>query len=106
MKIRITIPSEFYDKACIIMRAIDPDIGGYLSFGEFDIEKTTYTVDMPCSELCYELSNNADLLYEYIKKDYDSRWSEFASPTLSDVFEFCSYIEHVNEDIDVNGEVL
>ena len=94
MIMTITIPPEFYDKACAIMRAIDPDVGGCLSFGEFDPEKTSYTVDMPCSESCFELSNNPDLFHDFIKSDYEKRWAEMTVPTLDDVTTFCGYIEH------------
>jgi len=84
MMLTITIPAALYQSASAIMRALDPDVGGALSFGAFDPEAESYTTGMPCCESCLARAADPVALHEYVVANYATRWPDMAVPTLED----------------------
>ena len=92
MMLTITIPAALYHSASAIMRALDPDVGGALSFGAYDPEATSYTTGMPCCESCLARASDPAALHEYVVANYASRWPDLPTPTLAEVEAFCGCV--------------
>jgi hypothetical protein len=103
--IEIKINKKDYDSMSLVMKSLDCDLGGELSFGPKFIEDEngqsvqpeTYSTSMMCSEECFQLLSDADLLYDYVLEDYLNRWEHLIAPSRDDVELFIEYFNQSNE---------
>lgn len=83
--ITMIVTKEQLPAAQRIFRALDPDIGGWNSFGT-ELADGTFMASMPVTEaqrkLYKELLADSNKLEEFVKKDYDKRWTPTASEKL------------------------
>lgn len=98
----ITIPASLYDVAKAIARAMDPDVGGYESYGprtHMDAEGNeytpdTYTMSTPCraefKQQAIYLMANPTALHQAVSADYATRWPDHVPPTLAECEAFCA----------------
>ena len=87
-----TIPAAAYDSASAIMRALDRDVGGHLSFGQRtrlddegnEVVPDTYSTSMPCCEDCGARARDPVALHAYVVAQYAARWADLPVPTLEE----------------------
>ena len=93
-RLTITIPAALYDTACAIARALDPDVGGHLSYGPKLDDATEYTTSTPCTAAfkaqAMQLLALPDALHEVVSADYATRWPDLTPPTLAECEAFCA----------------
>lgn len=90
----ITIPAALYDTACAIARALDPDVGGHLSYGPKLDDATEYTTSTPCTPAfkaqALQLLALPEALHQVVSADYAARWADLTPPTLAECEAFCA----------------
>lgn len=92
------VPGQLRDLAGAIWRALDPDIGGNLSFdtlratdpadAEYALTSSLCTTDFAASAP-YLIATPA-ALHQVVGADYAARWPDLVPPSPEDVAEFCS----------------
>lgn len=85
--ITMIVTKEQLPAAQRIFRALDPDTGGWNSFGT-ELADGTFMASMPVTEaqrkLYKELLADSNKLEEFVKKDYDKRWTPTESEKLDE----------------------
>lgn len=93
-KLRIEVPAALYDVACAIARALDPDVGGHLSYGPRIEDATSYSTETPCTpefaEQAMQLLALPEALHAVVSADYAARWADLTPPTLEECEAFCA----------------
>ncbi len=94
----LTIPPDLLLVGKSIARALDPDVGGYESFGPVLDGETivAYTTSTPCTAGFYEqalyMLANPEVLHRAVSDDYFVRWGELVPPTLDECVAFCAAV--------------
>jgi hypothetical protein len=103
--ISITIPASLYDVGCAIARAMDPDVGGHLSYGPRmrvdaegdEYQPESYTTSFPCTEefaaQARYLLATPPALHAAVSADYGARWADLEPPNLEQCEAFCAGAE-------------
>ena len=103
----ITVPASLYDTACAISRALDPDSGGYASWGPRttldeagnELTPDSYTTSTPCTSefkaQAVAMLANPAMLHGAVKADYLARWPDLTPPTLEQCAVFCAAVSVV-----------
>lgn len=90
----ITVPASLYDTACAIARSLDPDAGGYSSFGPKVEGATEYTTSTPCTSefktQALQMLQDPAVLHAAAAADYAARWGDLTAPTLAECEAFCA----------------
>ena len=92
----ITVPASLYDTACSIARSLDPDAGGYASFGPQVEGATEYTTSTPCTSefkaQALQMLADPAVLCHVVAQDYAQRWPDLTPPTLAECEAFCAAV--------------
>lgn len=92
----ITVPASLYDTACAIARSLDPDAGGYSSFGPQVEGATEYTTSTPCTSefkaQALQMLADPAVLCHVVAQDYAARWADLEPPTLGECVVFCAQV--------------
>lgn len=100
------VPGQLRDLAGAIWRALDPDIGGNLSFDTLRATDASGAEYVLTSALCttafaasapYLIATPA-ALHQVVAADYANRWPDLVPPSPEDVAEFCSLARIVVTD--------
>ena len=100
------VPGQLRDLAGAIWRALDPDIGGNLSFDTLRATDASGAEYVLTSALCttafaasapYLIATPA-ALHQVVAADYATRWPDLVPPSPEDVAEFCSLARIVVTD--------